>query len=184
MTFEEFIVETKKAKGSKEKRIKDSYGVKCAFREMRKSKWKNCKRRVTEKEFYAIIDAVNTVYAEALLRGEDVIFPYKMGRLSIAKHPTNMYINDKGELVVKKPIDWSETLKLWYEDEECKKNKTLIRQDTSEVYHVRYNTWNGNAKNRKFFKFTACRSLKVALKDKIKSGELIDVYSYGKIGEY
>lgn len=181
MTFEEFIVETKKAKGSKEKRVRDSYGVKCAFQEMRKNKWKNCKRAVTEKEFYAIIKAVHTVYAEALLNGEDVFFPYRMGRLSIAKHPANTYVNDKGELIVKKPINWNETLKLWYEDGESKNKKVLIRHDVSDVYHIRYNHWSGNAKNKQFFKFAPCRSLKIALKNKIKSGELTDVYSYGKI---
>lgn len=181
MTFEEFTVETKKAKGSKEKRIRDSYGVKCAFKEMRRNKWKNCKRAVTEKEFYAIIEAVHAVYAEALLDGEDIFFPYRMGRLSIAKHPANTYVNARGELIVKKPINWKETLKLWYEDEESRNKKTLIRHDVSEVYHIRYNHWRGNAKNKQFFKFTPCRSLRIRLKEKIKNNEITDAFNYGKV---
>lgn len=179
MNFEEFEVKVKKA-GSHKFKITGSYGVRAAFREMRKNKWEGCKRPVTEKEFYAIVNAMNECYAEALLKGEDIFFPYRMGRLSLAVQNRCAKIVD-GKVKCSKPVNWKETLKLWYEDEDAKNRKILVRHETDRVFKIRYTAWHGMSKNREFFKFIPCRSLRLRLKDKIKNNEITDAFNYGKV---
>lgn len=179
MTFEEFALKTKRA-GSHKFKITGSYGVKSAFREMRKNKWKGCIRPVNEKEFYTIINNVNKCYAEALLNGEDITLPDKMGRISLAVQERKVKLVD-GKVKCTKPIDWKETLKLWYEDEESRNNKTLVRRDVDKVFMIRFNSHYGTTKNKQFFKFMPCRSLKLKLKDKIINNEITDAFNYGKV---
>nr|DAU83974.1 MAG TPA: hypothetical protein [Crassvirales sp.] len=50
-----------------------------------------------------------------------------MGTLEVRKIERNIRIGKDGEIITNLPIDWDSTLKLWYEDEESYKNKTIVR---------------------------------------------------------
>ena len=115
-----------------------------------------------------------------MLNGEDVSLPDRMGRLSLVIQERNVKIID-GKVKCSRPINWKETLKLWYEDEEAKNKKILVRRDDNKVFKIRYNHSYGITKNKQFFKFAPCRSLRLKLKDKIENNEITDAFNYGKI---
>ena len=70
------------------------------------------------------------------------------------------------------PIDWDRTLKLWYEDEESYKNKTLIKVEEKEIYKIYYNRNVAEFTNKSFYQFDINRELKKRLKQNIKEGKL------------
>ena len=115
-----------KVTGHREHIINKSWGVYDAYKWIRKNKWFDIGRPLKEDEFYKIIRGINIKLAEMLSLGADIKLPYKMGILEIRKYNTYVrFIN--GELCTNRRINWDETLKLWCEDEEALKNKTLVK---------------------------------------------------------
>lgn len=82
-----------------------------------------------------------------------------MGRLEIRKYPT-IITTDGKKVKTNLPIDWQATLKLWYEDEECMKNKQLVRINIPEIFRVHYNRNKANYNNKSFYQFSTNRELK------------------------
>ena len=94
-----------------------------------------------------------------------------MGKLELRKFQKGVSLVD-GKLKITYPINWEDTLKLWFEDEEAKKNKTLVRNECDFVYHVRYDKYDATYENKSFYQFTLNRFIKIKLKDKILKGEI------------
>lgn len=127
-------------------------------------------------EFRLIIRQFNLLLAEELTKGNDIQFPHKMGRVELRKLvPTVKFKN--GKLYNGMPIDWNATLKLWQEDEECMKNKQLVRKMEKEMFKIIYNKNKADYNNRTFYDFRVCRDLKQALKTKIQNRE-IDAFKF------
>ena len=76
------------------------------------------------------------------------------------------------KLKISYPPNWSETLKLWYEDAEARRNKTLLRHENPYVYHVKYCVDNANYNNKSFYKFAVNTFVKKALSQNIKKGKI------------
>lgn len=151
--------------------IKGSLGVYDAYKYIRKNKWFNIGRPLTEHEFYSIIRRVNNYLAEALIDGEDITLPHKLGRIELRKYDT--YTSLKGDkLVSNLPIDWDRTLKLWYEDEEAYKERTLVKVEEKEIFKVHYNRTKAEFNNKAFYQFEVNRDLKRRLKQQIKEGRI------------
>lgn len=169
-SFSEFKQQVfSKGKGERNFRVKNSWGVYDALKLARKNKWYNIGRPVKEKEFYAIIRGVNDRLADGLAKGDTVEFPHRMGKLELRKSKRGVYLND-GKLNITYPVDWNGTLRLWYNDEEAKKNKTVLRLEEPYVYSVRYNKHDAIYENKSFYAFTLCTFIKRALKKNIKNG--------------
>jgi hypothetical protein len=175
MTYEEFRNKVKNVTSKRNYKITGSYGVYDSYKYIRSHKWLDIGRPLTEKEFYSIIRTINKYLAKELLKGKDIKFPCKMGRLEIRKYPVS-YRMKNNKLVTNLPVDWDKTLKLWYEDEEAYKNKTLIKMEEKELFKIFYNKRIANYNNKTFFEFSPNRELSVALRKKIKNGE-IDAYA-------
>lgn len=166
--------------GSKEPAKNYSYGVLKSYRELRKKGWKNIiGKTITDTEFYDIIRTVNKVYSDALVRGEDIELPCRMGKLFLIKKPCFVIMKD-GKVKNNKPIDWKTTLKVWKDDEEFRREKKLIRFDNDFILRMKYDKHKANYKNKSFFQFTTCRALKRRLRDAIQNNEL-NTFEYGRI---
>lgn len=161
----------KRVKDHRNHSIKNSYGVYDGYDYYIKN---ICTEKPSvEKTLYSkIIRMINTYLAEELISGNDIIFPNRMGRLELRKVKTKITINDKSEVEAHLPINWNETLKLWYEDQEARKNKTLVKIEEREVYKIYYNVKRANYTNKTFFQFRTNRELKMRLKEKIKNGDI------------
>jgi hypothetical protein len=155
----------------REFKIKGSFGVYDVFKKIRRDGWYNIERPVKEKEFYAIIRGVNNLLAENIANGIDVVFPHKMGKLELRKFKCGAFMSDN-KLQITYPINWSETLKLWYQDVEARKAKTLLYAEQPYIYRVAYNKSNANYNNLCFYNFAVNRFIKLALKENIKAKKI------------
>lgn len=150
-------------------KITNSYGVYDAYKYIRKNKWFNIGRNLTEHQFYYIIRTINNYLADLLVIGKDIHLPCRMGNIEVRKKENNITFKD-GKLKAHLPIDWDKTLKLWSEDEEAYKKRTLVKTEDKETFRVWYNKTKANYNNQSFYEFKANRDLKIRLKKKIKNG--------------
>lgn len=159
---------------SRTHKVRNSNGVYDAYKWIRKNKWLDIGRPVTEHEFYTIVRQVNNLLAENILSGEDIVLPHRLGTIELRKYDTRISFRD-GKLVTNLPIDWDRTLKLWSEDEEAYKDRTLVKMEEKETFKVFYNKRTANYENKSFYTFEVNRDLKRRLKQKIKN-KLIDAF--------
>ena len=167
----DFLNSIKRVNGPRIHKVKNSYGVYDGFKYYRKNRPKEHKYVLTESQYFSIIRRVNELLGEALINGEDVTLPYRLGRLEIRKYEARITTDGK-KVRTNLPIDWDRTLKLWYEDKESYKNKTLIKVEEKEIYKVYYNRNVADFTNKAFYQFDVNRELKRRLKQNIKEGKL------------
>lgn len=178
MSLEDFKRTTLKLNEPRTHKVTGSLGVYDAYKYIRKNKWFNIGRPLSEHEFYSIIRKVNEYLADSLLRGHDIVLPHKMGRIEVKKYEARITL-EGNKVKTNLPIDWDRTLKLWYEDEESYKNKTLIKMEEKEIFKVCYNKSKADFNNKSFYQFDINRDLKRRLKQQIKNGALDAFSMYG-----
>jgi hypothetical protein len=176
MEFEEFRdTILKRSKSKKPFKVLNSWGVYDAYKLLRKNKWYSIGRPLKEKEFYSIIRGVNRLMADEIANGKTIQFPQRMGALELRKYKVGATLVD-GKLRVTYPPDWSETLKLWYEDEEARKNKTILRNNNPYVYYIRFLRDMAIFDNKHFYMFQTNTFIKKALSENIKQGKIDTVW--------
>lgn len=155
----------------REHKVRNSLGVYDMYKLIRKNKWFDIGRPVKEHEFYAVVRQMNNLLADELLHGRDIVLPQRLGTLELRKYDAVMKFSN-GQIRTNLPIDWDRTLKLWEEDEEAYKERTLVKMEEKEIFKVFYNRSRANFNNKSFFEFEINRDLKRRLKQKIKSGAI------------
>lgn len=173
--YNDFVATTRKLKEPRNHKVKNSYGVYDGYKYYRKNKPKDSKYILTESQYFSIIRKINKLLGDNLVKGNDVTLPCRLGRLELRKNNVNITIKDN-KVKANLPIDWDKTLKLWYEDEESYKNKTLIKMEEKEIFKIHYNKSIANYNNKSFYQFNVNRELKKRLKESIKNDN-IDAYS-------
>lgn len=166
---------TKNVKGYRKFKVSGSWGIYDAYKLIRRHKWYDIGRPVTEKEFYAIVRQINNILADNIAIGNTIHLPCKMGKLELRKEQRGVYFHD-GKMKVTYPIDWQATLKLWFEDEEAREQKLLIRTNSKYVYRVNFNKHDATFNNKIFYDFTLNRFIKKKLKININNGIIDSVY--------
>lgn len=172
--MDEFRRKILKINGPRKHKINNSFGVYNAYKLIRKNKWFNIGKPISEHDFYKIVRTVNNKLADLLSKGHDINLPCQMGRLEIRKYDARITLQGD-KVVTNLPIDWDRTLKLWSEDEEAYQKRTLIKREEKEIFKVYYNRGKANYTNKGFFAFDVNRELKKKLKKNIKEG-LVDAY--------
>lgn len=176
MEEQQFKSSIKKVSGTRNHKVKGSLGVYDAFKWYRRNKPAGKEYIVTESQYFAIIRKINESLRDELVLTGDLTFPCRMGRLEIRKYPT-IITTDGKKIKTNLPIDWDTTLKLWFEDEECLKNKTLVRANVKEMFRVYYNKSKANYNNKSFYQFSANRELKNLLKHSIRYNYDFDAFT-------
>ena len=169
-SFIEFRKRVSKATSHHKHKIRNSLGVYDGYKWYRKNKPDNKKYILSESQYFAIIRQMNNILSEELARGNEVILPLRMGILEIRKYEKSIKIGEDDKVITNLPVDWDNTLKLWYEDREAYENKTLLRIDEKEIYKIVWNKENVNFNNKAFYEFVFNRDLKQKLKHNIKEG--------------
>ena len=157
----DFKTSVKRSNTKKEHKITASLGMREAFRYYTKKS-----KSLSEKDFRRVVRYINSILQESLASGEDINLPCKMGRLELRKFKTSVSFKD-GKMITNLPIDWDETLNLWYEDRESFKEKRKVRMEVPEVFRVYYKKSTANYNNKSFFTFKVNRDLKRKLKTNI-----------------
>lgn len=177
MKYEEFAKEIKGVTTKKRvHKITGSYGVYDYYKYYRKTKPKDPSYRVTEKEFYSIIRTINKKLGERLTKGFEINLPKRMGIVELRKYTINPKIDSNGKVVFNAPIDWDKTIKLWYEDPNEYKNKTLIKIKNKEYFKVCYNKSNANYENKTYYSFRLNRELRKQLYKEEQNG--LDAFTF------
>ena len=151
--------------------VRNSFGIRDVHKLIRKNHWNDIGRPVSEHDFYTIIRQVNLLLADEIANGNTVFLPHRMGKIELRKYKVGVWIKD-GKLQNTYPPDWSGTLKLWYEDEEARRAKTILRHEHPYIYHICYNKWKAKFENKVFYQFTANTFIKKKLSKNIKSGKV------------
>lgn len=159
--LKDFKISIKRSNTKKEHKITASLGMREAFRYYTKKS-----KSLNEKDFRRVIRYINSLLQESLASGEDINLPCRMGRLELRKFKTSVSFRD-GKMITNLPIDWDETLNLWYEDRESFKEKRKVRMEVPEVFRVYYKKSTANYNNKSFFTFKVNRDLKQKLKTNI-----------------
>lgn len=175
MDYKEFNAKLRKADQKKHAKVRGSWGVYDCYKLIRKNGWYDIGRPLKEHEFYSIIRNVNRLFANEIANGNEFAFPWHMGRLEIRKSSRGVHLID-GKLINTYAIDWGSTLRLWYEDEESRSNKTILRYENKHIYSIRYNKFRANFDNKSFYAFDTNRFLKVALQKNVKLGKIDTLY--------
>ena len=166
--MDEFRRQVLKVNRPRVHKVNNSYGVYDIYKYIRKNKWFDIGQSVTEHQFYSIIRRMNNLLADALIHGHDIKLPCRMGTIEVRKYDARISIKD-GKIKTNLPIDWDRTLKLWSEDEEAYKERTLVKREEKETFKVFYNKRAANYENKSFMQFEINRDLKRRLKQRIKS---------------
>ena len=168
-SFSEFRKKVLKIDRPRTHKVRNSNGVYSAYKWIRKNKWLNIGRPLTEHEFYTIIRQVNSELAYSLIRGDDINLPNRMGRLELRKYDAKIRVDSNNKVITNLPIDWDRTLKLWSEDEEAYKERILIKMEEKEIFKVFYNKKSANYENKSFMQFDVNRDIKRSLTQQIKN---------------
>lgn len=174
--FQEFASSIRKIKEHRKHKIKGSYGIYDGFKYYRKIKPKGHEYVLTESQYFYITRRINGILGDMFLKGEDIVFPCRLGRLEIRKREAKIVIENE-KVKTNLPIDWDRTIKLWYEDEESFKNKTLVKAEEKTVYRIYYNRYAAEYTNKTFYQFRVNRDLKRRLKESIKERKLPDAFN-------
>lgn len=171
MDYKEFNTELRKARIPRLAKVRGSWGIYDAYKLIRKNGWYDIGRPLKEHEFYSMIRNINRLLANEIANGNEVVFPWRMGKLEIKKFkPGISFVNDKMKITY--PIAWGKTMRLWYEDDEARNNKTLIRNEADFIYYVCYNKHDSNYENKSFYEFSTNRFIKMALSKNVKKGKI------------
>mgnify|MGYP004476350905 FL=1 len=170
MDYKEFRAKLIKTDVPRKSRVRNSWGVYDAYKHIRKKGWYDIGRPLKEHEFYSIVRGVNDLMAEEIVRGNIIKFPHNMGELELRKYKPEVKIVD-GKLKIGYPVNWDKTIKLWYEDEEARINKTLLRHEPKYIYHIKYNKYHAMYENQVFYEFEVNRFIKRALVGSINNGK-------------
>ena len=171
MDEKEFRAQVLKLNEPRTHRVSGSLGVYDAYKWVRRNKWLNIGKPISEHDFYSVVRLINNNLADQLVNGTDINLPHRLGRLEVRKNAASITIKD-GKVKTNLPIDWDATLKLWFEDEQSYHDKTLVKQDQQEIFRVIYNRSKADYTNKSFYQFDLNRDIKKRLKQQIREGKL------------
>lgn len=169
-TFEEYAKEIQNVHGNRKHKITGSQNTISGFHYYRKIRPKEKEFVLKDKEYLSIIREMNNLIADYLIENKSIRLPAGFGKLEIVKYETKSWIDDNGRFISTKKIDMNSTLKLWYEDEESRLNKTLVRHDDEFVFRFNYPQYGRIYKYNGYYSIKFNRQLQQKLKLAIQAG--------------
>lgn len=174
--FINFAKKIRKVNEPREHKIKNSVTWNVHFKYYRKVKPRDKDFVITSQQYLAIIREMNFLMAAKLVEDKQLQLPCGLGTIRIHKNECTNYMDYNGNFRSTKPIDRLSTLKLWYEDEEARNKKIMVRVDTDKTFSIKYNKNKANYKNKNYFQFQFGRTLKNMLRDKLKENPDYDSF--------
>ncbi len=121
--------------------------------------------------FNKVISTFNKTIVEKIIEEGLEYTPIMLQmKFCVRKHKGTIKLKNS-RLVNTNPVDWKTTMKLWEEDEEAKEKKLVIRylnNHTSKyIFRIKMIKEGYTYKNKKFYRFKACRFFQRALAKRI-----------------
>jgi hypothetical protein len=163
MEYSEFLKDLKKVSGPRNHKIKNSYNTINGLKYYRTIRPNEKSYILRDSEYLEIIREMNLLIADELIKSKKVVLPSGMGALEICKIENKTFIDDNGMLVSTKPVNPSATYRLWYEDEEAREKRILVRFDEDYRFKFTYSSRSRKYKNSIYFNMKFGRYLKSKL---------------------
>lgn len=161
MTLEEY--RRSKVNPVRKYSVNNSYGVYDYYKYYRHNRPKDRSYyKMNEYQYYRLIRKVNEYLIDILFKERQVTLPNRLGEIIIQKSPATVKFKD-GKLKTNRPINWEATIRLWFEDPQSEKNKTLVRWETDEVYGIEYKKNGAIFPNKAFYEIQIIRRIKQRL---------------------
>lgn len=150
------------------------YGVNDYYKEFKQN---NPKSTINRKVYGEIIKEFNSFLREGLaVKGREIIFPRKMGRVELRKSKTEVQIDSEGNIINNLPVNWKETRKLWLENKSAEEKKIKIRftndHTDSYTFKIAYLKLRADFKNKSLYTVKFNRKLKRDLSQSIFKGRI------------
>lgn len=171
------IQDIQKVHSKRNTKVRNSWGIFDAFRQVRREGWPEIGKTVEYKLFSDIVSKVNEALAKRVILGKPVKLPERMGIIEIRKKERFLRIKN-GKLFTNMPVNWRATVKLWEEDEEARRDKSLIRFE-NDIYSTHYSKYGATYNNQIFYTFQLTRAVKRALSKSVRDGKT-DAFLYYK----
>lgn len=139
MEYNEFVNNIKHT-NKRNHKIGKCYGIKDYYEYYNSIKPGYKKYRIGFKQYSDIINLFHLRLIERLFEYKTLPL-YKVGHIEIQKYINAPKLVD-GELVYKAPVDWKKTYELWYEDEEERESKTLVKIQNRDNHFFRFKFFN------------------------------------------
>ena len=169
-TFEDYLKEVQNVHGSRKHKISGSQNTIDGRRYYRKIRPKEKEFVLSDKEYLSIIREMNNLVVDYLIENKSIRLPAGFGKLEVVKYETKSWIDEDGRFMSTKKIDMNSTLKLWYEDEESRLNKTLVRYDDEFIFRLNYPQRGRMYKYNGYYSMRFNRNLQQKLKLAIQAG--------------
>lgn len=109
-------------------------------------------------------------------KGEPFILPKETGEIVVRKLKKEIEIKKDGSIKNSFPVNWKATKKLWSENINAKKNKTLIRHTNEHTdgyyFLIVYQRRSAKFKGKSYYKMQINRQMQRGLSDPILKGQI------------
>lgn len=133
---------------------------------------KYLERNISKKDFKKVFSLINKEIVKEVIDKGSVKLPKRFGQIEIIKKKSSVYLNNEGQIINNKPVDWKATNQLWKDNEEAKNNKILIRHTNKHtdgyVFRIFYNKNIGKYKNKSVYFFKPVRDFSRNINKRIK----------------
>ena len=169
-SFEDYAKEVQNVHGKRKHKITGSQNTISGFSYYRKIRPKEKEFVLRDKEYLSIIREMNNLVADYLIENKSIRLPAGFGKLEVVKYETKSWIDESGKFISTKKVDMNSTIILWYEDEESRINKTLVRYDDEFVFRFNYPQHGRMYKYNGYYSIKFNRQLQQKLKLAIQAG--------------
>jgi len=169
-SFEDYAKEVQNVHGNRKHKITRSQNTISGFGYYRKIRPKEKEFVLKDKEYLSIIREMNNLIADYLIENKSIRLPDGFGKIEVVKYETKSWIDESGRFISTKKIDMNSTIRLWYEDEESRINKTLVRYDDEFVFRFNYPQYGRTYKYNGYYSIKFNRQLQQKLKLAIHAG--------------
>ena len=160
--------------GRSEGKIRNSFGVLHYYKYYVKQ-CKELKRPYIHRlVYFKILRFIGDKLRDYLALGNEMLLPKKLGKIYLVKTDIKVWENN-GKYYTNRGIDWNKTLRLWFEDEESRKNKEVIYCNSRVKYSFKY-IRSYYVKNLSYYLFEFNRKLKRTCAKNVKKYKIIDSF--------
>ena len=132
------------------------------------------RKQISKKDYKIIVLLFIQFMIDEIIKGEEVILPFKLGTFRIVGRQIKPKITEEGKIKGLSP-NWNRTMKLWKEDEFAKKEKRIVynfNEHTSGIIYKFIHSKKGTSlTNRGYYTFRLSRANKRKVHDAIISGK-------------
>ena len=144
-----FIDDIKKVKEPRKHSIKGACKIRDLYTELKHDK---SLPQIDLHTFRCLIRTMGKNLSQLILDGHIIQLPLQMGKICVyQKDYTLKFVNGKVKHNYK--VDWGNTIKLWEDDEEARRDKTILYHAEDKMLLVKYYKHFAKFKNKKFFTF-------------------------------